>query len=43
VRRDFPQVKLFVAAIDPQLNDQSFIVPGLGDAGDRIFDTPQQG
>lgn len=40
---DFPDVKLFVAAIDPELNDQSFIVPGLGDAGDRIFDTPQHG
>lgn len=43
VQRDFPDVKLYVAAIDPVLNDQSFIVPGLGDAGDRIFDTPQQG
>jgi uracil phosphoribosyltransferase len=43
VGRDFPQVKLYVAAIDPLLNDQSFIVPGLGDAGDRIFDTPQLG
>lgn len=43
VRRDFPNVKLYVAAIDPVLNDQSFIVPGLGDAGDRIFDTPQHG
>lgn len=43
VGRDFPDVKIFVAAIDPILNDQSFIVPGLGDAGDRIFDTPQQG
>ena len=41
VGNDFPDVKLFVAAIDPVLNDQSFIVPGLGDAGDRIFDTPQ--
>ena len=39
----FPNVKLFVAAIDPELNSQSFIVPGLGDAGDRIFDTPQNG
>ena len=38
---DFPDVKLFIAAIDPELNDQSFIVPGSGDAGDRIFDTPQ--
>jgi uracil phosphoribosyltransferase len=43
VGRDFPEVKIFVAAIDPVLNDQSFIVPGLGDAGDRIFDTPQPG
>lgn len=43
VGKDFPDVKVFVAAIDPILNDQSFIVPGLGDAGDRIFDTPQHG
>lgn len=43
VQRDFPDVKLYVAAIDPGLNAQSFIVPGLGDAGDRIFDTPQHG
>jgi len=43
VHHDFPAIKIFVAAIDPILNDKSFIVPGLGDAGDRIFDTPQQG
>ena len=30
---------LFIAAIDRQLNDQGFILPGLGDAGDRIFGT----
>lgn len=42
VVRDFPDVKIYVAAVDPSLNDQSFIVPGLGDAGDRIFDTPSQ-
>lgn len=41
VQRDFPAAKIFVAAIDPTLNEQHFIVPGLGDAGDRIFDTPQ--
>lgn len=41
VSKDYPDLKLFVAAIDPELNDQAFIVPGLGDAGDRIFDTPQ--
>jgi len=43
VTRDFPDVRIFVAAVDAELNEQSFIVPGLGDAGDRIFDTPQQG
>ncbi|MGB7345501.1 MAG: uracil phosphoribosyltransferase [Pirellulaceae bacterium] len=41
VGREHPDVKVFVAAIDPLLNEQSYIVPGLGDAGDRIFDTPQ--
>lgn len=41
VARDFPDVRTFVCAIDPELNDRAFIVPGLGDAGDRIFDTPQ--
>ena len=41
VVNDFPDLRIYVAAIDPELNDQSFIVPGLGDAGDRIFDTPQ--
>ncbi len=34
-------VKVYVAAIDPTLDDRSYIVPGLGDAGDRIFDTPR--
>lgn len=37
--REFPQVRVFVCAIDPELNSQKFIVPGLGDAGDRIFNT----
>jgi uracil phosphoribosyltransferase len=41
VIRVFPDVQIFVGAIDPVLNEQSYIVPGLGDAGDRIFDTPQ--
>ena len=43
VGQSFPDVRVFVAAVDPELNDRSFIVPGLGDAGDRIFDTPPQG
>ena len=36
---DFPEVKIFVAGIDPELNTHKFIVPGLGDAGDRMFNT----
>jgi uracil phosphoribosyltransferase len=40
VNREFPDTQIFVCAIDAELNDQHFIVPGLGDAGDRIFNTP---
>jgi uracil phosphoribosyltransferase len=36
---EFPEVKIYVAAIDAELNQQKFIVPGLGDAGDRMFNT----
>jgi uracil phosphoribosyltransferase len=36
------EVQIFVTAIDPELNDNKFIVPGLGDAGDRIFNTFKQ-
>jgi uracil phosphoribosyltransferase len=39
VHAAFPAVEIYVAAIDPALNDQKFIVPGLGDAGDRSFNT----
>lgn len=39
LQKEFPSVRIFVSAIDPVLNDQKFIVPGLGDAGDRIFNT----
>lgn len=35
----FPHVQIYTCAIDERLNDQKFIVPGLGDAGDRIFNT----
>ncbi len=41
MQREFPDVKIYVAAIDPELNEHNFIVPGLGDAGDRIFNTSQ--
>jgi len=39
VREDHPDVDIFVAALDERLNDHGYIVPGLGDAGDRIFGT----
>ena len=34
-----PDVQIFTAAIDRQLNDKGYILPGLGDAGDRVFGT----
>ena len=34
-----PNVKMYVASLDSHLNDHDYIVPGLGDAGDRIFGT----
>ena len=35
----FPELEIVVAVVDPELNDHKYIVPGLGDAGDRIFNT----
>ncbi len=34
-----PDVPLYVAALDSHLNEKAYIVPGLGDAGDRLFGT----
>ena len=34
-----PDVPIFTAALDRQLNDIGYIMPGLGDAGDRMFGT----
>ena len=39
VQKEFPAADIHVCAIDPELNSRKFIVPGLGDAGDRIFNT----
>lgn len=39
VHEQFPNVKITTASIDSHLNEHGFIVPGLGDAGDRIFGT----
>ena len=35
----FPNIRLIVAAVDSHLNERGYIVPGMGDAGDRIFNT----
>jgi len=34
-----PEVRVWTAAVDPQLNDHGYILPGLGDAGDRLYGT----
>ncbi len=39
IRESHPDVHVFLAALDDKLNEQGYIVPGLGDAGDRIFGT----
>lgn len=39
VQEDYPDVDIFIAALDNHLNEHGYIVPGLGDAGDRIFGT----
>ena len=39
VTSKLPDVQIYVCAIDPELNSRKYIVPGLGDAGDRTFNT----
>ena len=39
MQQDHPDVDIYIAALDECLNDHCYIVPGLGDAGDRIFGT----
>jgi uracil phosphoribosyltransferase len=39
VQHDHPDVDIYIAAVDEKLNDHCYIVPGLGDAGDRLFGT----
>jgi len=40
VAKSFPRAEFYTCAIDPILNDHGYIVPGLGDAGDRSFGAP---
>ena len=39
VQEEHPDVDIYVAAVDERLNDHGYIIPGLGDAGDRLFGT----
>ena len=39
MQKEHPDVEIFTAAIDEQLNEHGYIIPGLGDAGDRLFGT----
>lgn len=39
VQEAHPDVEMYLAAVDEKLNDHAYIIPGLGDAGDRIFGT----
>ena len=39
MQEEHPDVDIYVAALDEKLNENCYIVPGLGDAGDRIFGT----
>lgn len=39
IQEHHPDVDIYIAALDEKLNDHGYIVPGLGDAGDRLFGT----
>lgn len=39
VQKEHPDVEIYTAAHDEKLNDHGYIIPGLGDAGDRLFGT----
>lgn len=43
IHEKYPNVSLFVGAVDPILNSKAYIVPGLGDAGDRSFGMKEEG
>lgn len=39
LKKAFPEINIFTCSLDERLNDKGYIVPGLGDAGDRIFNS----
>ena len=34
-----PEVKIFTGSVEPEMNDQDYLIPGVGDAGDRLYGT----
>lgn len=41
IKEKYPEVDIYIAKIDEKLNSDKFIIPGLGDAGDRSYNTPE--
>jgi len=41
IEEKYPQLDIYIAQIDEKLNDDKYIIPGLGDAGDRQYNTPE--
>ena len=39
IQKHYPDIEIITAAVDDRLNEKGYIVPGMGDAGDRIFNT----
>jgi len=39
IQKEFPEIDIITASLDEKLNEKGYIVPGMGDAGDRIFNT----
>ncbi|WP_345977661.1 uracil phosphoribosyltransferase [Sulfurimonas sp. HSL3-7] len=42
IQQKYPQLDIYIAQVDERLNENKYIVPGLGDAGDRAYNTPEE-
>ena len=41
IEKKYPELDIYIAQVDERLNDNKYIIPGLGDAGDRQYNTPE--
>lgn len=41
IEKKYPELNIYIAQVDERLNDNKYIIPGLGDAGDRQYNTPE--